>query len=53
MIDIREHPEVIDAINAVLNNRGIAETKNEMRRGKDNIVVVEISRTLKTKKPQD
>ena len=53
MIDIRNHPEVCEAINAVVNNRGIAEVKNEKRRGEDNLVVVEIVRTLKTKKPQE
>ncbi len=51
MIDIREEDDVIDAINAVLNNKGIAEVKNEKKAGKDNLVVVEISRTLKTKRP--
>lgn len=51
MIDIRTEDEVIDAINAVLNNKGIAEVKNEKKSGKDNLVVVEISRTLKTKRP--
>ena len=50
MIDIREHPEVCEAINAVVNNKGIVEVHNEKRQGKDNLVVVEISRTLKTKK---
>lgn len=50
MIDVREHPEVIEAINKVLNSRGIAEVKNEIRKGEDNLVVVEITRTLKTKK---
>lgn len=50
MIDIRDNKEVIEAINAILNGRGIAEVKNEIRRGEDNLVVVEIQRTLKTKK---
>lgn len=50
MIDVREHLEVIEAINKVLNSRGIAEVKNEMRKGEDNLVVVEIQRTLRTKK---
>ena len=49
MIDIREWPEVIEAVNAVLNNKGIAEVKNEKRQGKDNPVVVEITRKLKTR----
>ncbi len=50
MIDIREHEEVIEAINLILSGRGIAEVKNEIRKGQDNLVVVEIQRTLKTKK---
>ena len=49
MIDIRDWPEVIDAVNAVLNNKGIAEVKNEKRQGKDNLVVVELTRKLKTR----
>lgn len=50
MFDIRDHPEVCEAINAVVNNGGIAEVKNEKRKGEDNYVVVEIVRALKTKK---
>ena len=50
MIDVRNHPEVVEAINLILNSRGIAEVKNEIRKGEDNLVVVEIQRTLKTKK---
>lgn len=49
MIDIRQHHEAAEAINAILNNRGIAEVKIE---GKNSVpTVVEIKRTLKTKKP--
>ncbi len=51
LIDIREYPEAIDAMNAVLNNDGIAEVKNEKRHGEVNLVVVEISRKVRTKKP--
>lgn len=50
MIDIREHPEVIDIINAIINNHGTAEIKNEARKGDTNLVVVEIVRSVKTKK---
>lgn len=49
MIDIRDFPFVIDTINSILNNRGIAEVKNE-RKDKDHLVVVEIKRTLRTEK---
>ena len=49
MIDITQNKTVIEAINAIINNGGIAEIKNEARKGKENIVVVEIKRTLKTK----
>lgn len=52
MIDIREYPEVIEIINGILNNGGVAEVKNEKRRREDNIVVVETMRVLRTKKPR-
>ena len=42
-IDIRQMPDVCDKINAVLNNRGIVELKQEST----GITVVEIKRTLK------
>lgn len=45
-IDIRNYPDRIDEINAVLNNKGIAEVKIE----RSGPVVVEIKRTLKTPK---
>ncbi len=44
MTDIRKHPEVINAINAVLNAEGIAEVKWE----KTGLTVVQIKRTLVT-----
>lgn len=53
MIDIRDYPKVIEAINAVLNKQRIAEIKNERRKGQDNIVVVEITRTLKRKTQEE
>lgn len=50
MIDIRRNDEAVEAINAILNNHGIAEVKIE---GKNVVpTVVEIKRTLKTKKPE-
>lgn len=53
MIDVRDYPKVIEAINAVLNKGRIAEVKNERRKGEDNIVVVEITRTLKRKTQEE
>lgn len=51
MVDIREKEEAIEAINAILNNRGIAEIKIEG--ASTDPTVVEIKRTLKTaKKPR-
>lgn len=50
-IDIRDYPEVIEIINGIINNRGTAEIKNERRQGETNLVVVEITRAVKTKKP--
>ena len=44
MIDIRKHPEIIEAINAVLNAEGIAEVKRE----RTGLTVVQIKRTLIT-----
>lgn len=43
-MDIRKHPEIIEAINAVLNAEGIAEVKRE----KAGLTVVQIKRTLIT-----
>ena len=44
MIDIRKHPEIIEAINSVLNAESIAEVKRE----KSGLTVVQIKRTLVT-----
>jgi hypothetical protein len=49
LIDIAKNQDVIKIINAILNNEGIAEIKNEAKKGKENIVVVEIKRQVKTK----
>ena len=45
-IDISKEAEVIEVINQILNNHGIAEIKKE----RDGIAVVEISRKLRTTK---
>ena len=50
MVDIREKDEAVEAINAILNNHGIAEVKIEGRSTEP--TVVEIKRTLKTSKPK-
>lgn len=42
-IDIRQMPDVVEKVNAVLNNHGIVELKQEST----GITVVEIKRTLK------
>lgn len=44
MNDIRKHPEIINAINAILDAEGIAEVKRE----KSGLTVVQIKRTLVT-----
>lgn len=53
MVDIKNRPDILDLVNAILNNQGIVEIKNEIRRdGTDNLVVVEIKRQVRTKKPE-
>lgn len=49
MLDVREMPEVLSAINAILNNGGIFEGKLEYNRETKSkeLVVVEITRTVK------
>lgn len=50
MIDIRNYPEVINIINAALNDKRVIEVKNETRRAEDvNIVVVALGREVLTK----
>lgn len=53
MIDIRTMPEVIDAINAVLNNKSIAEIKTEKWRSGEKVTVVEQARTVKMVYPPE
>ena len=43
MIDLKRHPDVIEAINAILSSGGIAEVKNESK----GLVVISIERKLK------
>lgn len=45
MVDITQFPEVVSAVNAILNNGGAAEIKLE--HNKSVIVVVEPQRTIK------
>ena len=50
VIDIRNYPEVINIINAALNDKRVIEVKNETRRDNDvNIVVVALGREVLTK----
>ena len=44
MTDIKKHPDIINAINAILDAEGIAEVKRE----KNGLTVVQIKRTLVT-----
>lgn len=46
MVDIKDHPQIMDAINTIVSNGGIAEIKLE--KGKT-ITVVEIVRKVKSK----
>ena len=43
MIDIKKRPDVIEAINAILNSRGVAEIKWESKLG---LTVVKQTRTI-------
>ena len=50
MIDIRNYPEVVDIINAALNDKRVIEVKNETRSANEvNIVVVALGREVLTK----
>lgn len=49
MTSIRDNAEVLAAIDAILNNNGIAEVKIEPK----GIAVVEIKRTVKSIAPKD
>ena len=43
-MDVREHPKTIEAINKILDDKGIAEVKAEKG---DKLVVVEVRRTVR------
>jgi len=50
-MDIRDYPKIVDTINSILRNKGIAEVKVEKN---DTLVVVEVGRTVKhTEKEND
>ena len=53
MIDVRNHPETLEAINAIINNGGAAEVKVERRKESLSLVVVELSRKVKHKAPAE
>lgn len=53
IIDIRDMPDVIDSINAIVNAKGIAEVKTEKWKGEQKVTVVQQMRTLKTVYPPD
>ena len=46
-MDIRDYPEVVEAINAIITNKGTAEIKLE----KTKLVVVETARQVKNMTP--
>ena len=51
MIKIQDRPELIEIINNALSDGKIIEIKNESRKkDKENIVIVEINRIVRTKK---
>lgn len=47
MIDITEYPGLVETINAIINNNGIAEIKVENKTSAPKITVVEQNRNLK------
>ena len=50
-MDIRNNPEAIEKINAIVSNGGAAEVKVESRKGEPMLTVVELSRQLKIQTP--
>ena len=50
IMDVREHPKTIEAINRILDNKGIAEVKQEKD---DTLVVVEVRRTVKNSEKEN
>lgn len=53
MIDIKNHPEVLEAMNAILNNGGVCEVKREKWKAGEKIVVVEQTRAVKLVYPPE
>lgn len=53
MIDIKQMPEIESAINAIVNNQGIAEVKAEDWHGEHKVTVVEQTRSLKAVYPDE
>lgn len=47
MIDIRTMPDLLETINAILNNGGLAEIKREKWKTGEKITVVEQTRSVK------
>lgn len=50
MINLLDYPEIIHILNGIINNGGTAEIKNESHRDEPNLVVVEIKRTVRTRR---
>ena len=44
--DIKQHPNLIDEINAIVNNNDVAEVKAEYKDGKPSYKVVKIIRKV-------
>ena len=54
MFDIRNYEETCNTINAILNNKGVCEVHNEIRKDENGnvvrtVVVVEQKRTVKSR----
>ena len=47
VIDIRQYPELLHTINAIINNKGVAEVKGEDWKDGKKILVVEQNRTVR------
>ena len=47
MIDIRQYPDLLHTINAILGNKGVAEVKIEEWKDGKKILVVEQNRSVK------
>lgn len=47
VIDIRQYQDLLHTINAIINNRGVAEVKVEEWKDGDRILVVEQNRSVR------